>query len=112
MSPPIAVHGTDDEVPPYDGRHPAWWPIPDWAADWAQRNGCAAQSRLIHHPGAVTAETWTDCRASATVVLYTIHGGDHRWPGTANPGLPRLTTGEIDATALIVEFVAGQAGSG
>jgi polyhydroxybutyrate depolymerase len=45
-----------------------------------------------------------DCTDDAEVILYTVDGGGHTWPG--GPDIVRLgkTTQAIDATALMWEF--------
>lgn len=32
--------------------------------------------------GQVTGETWGGCKNGADVVLYTVEGGGHSWPGS------------------------------
>jgi polyhydroxybutyrate depolymerase len=54
----------------------------------------------------VTRREYTQCADRASVVLYTIRGGGHTWPGGME--LPvwfvGRTTGSIDATRLMWEF--------
>src|SRR5262249_26555922 len=103
--PGIAVHGTADPVTPYKGG--SSWTAPDefpsvpaWMAHWARRNGCApSPSDAVVAPD-VKRRTYTRCTDDAAVVLYTIQGGGHTWPG-GGP-LPEWLTGPntrtIDAT--------------
>jgi len=102
--PVIAFHGTDDQLLPYAGKPPLLLPVHDWVAGWAARNGCANPPAVIMQQGDVTGKHWGGCRAGADVVLYTIIGKGHSWPGSAMPA--RITTRDIDATDLIWEFFA------
>ena len=111
--PMIAFHGTADPVVPYEGgrtwRAPAPRPYPDvseWVANWARRNQCApnpVQSVVAAH---VVRREYANCVQDAAVVLYTIDGGGHTWPG-GKPQPERWcgpTNFEIDATALMWTF--------
>ncbi len=101
--PIVAFHGTGDLIVPYNGigngMREAYFiiatPIPQWAADWAARNGCDPQPAEIFRQGAVTGQGWGNCRGAADVVLYTVSGGGHGWPG------------EVDAAQMIWTFFAG-----
>jgi polyhydroxybutyrate depolymerase len=109
--PMIAFHGTADRAVPYNGgaswvapkRFPS---IPGWTANWARRNRCESKpvdSAVAAH---VTRRQYVSCADDAAVVLYTIKGGGHTWPG-GRP-LPEWfvgsTSNEIDATRLMWEF--------
>jgi polyhydroxybutyrate depolymerase len=102
--PVIAFHGTNDQLLPYAGKPPLLLPVHDWAAGWAARNDCANPPTVIMQQSEVTGERWSGCRAAADVVLYTIIGKGHSWPGSAMP--VRITTRDIDATDLIWDFFA------
>jgi polyhydroxybutyrate depolymerase len=78
--PVVAFHGTGDTYVAYqDGEHD----VPGWAAGWAVRNGCDPRPVPGPHQGDVRSESWENCRAGAAVMLYTIEGGRHIWPGSA-----------------------------
>ena len=112
--PVVAIHGRADSTVPYSGtlsgtEHqnpqipvllPMWPPIHDWANSWAERNGCHSVPTVAAMNAIVTRETWSQCKADATVVLYTIEGWGHNWPAGTNPD-----TG-IDAATVIWEFFA------
>jgi polyhydroxybutyrate depolymerase len=102
--PVVVFHGTADQLLPYTGKPPLLLPVHDWVASWAARNGCATAPAAILRQGDVTGEHWGGCRAGADVVLYTIDGKGHSWPGSAMPA--RITTRDIDATDVIWEFFA------
>jgi polyhydroxybutyrate depolymerase len=109
--PAISFHGTADPAVPYNGgmswvapeRFPS---IPGWTANWARRNRCESNpvdSAVAAH---VTRREYVGCANDAAVVLYTIKGGGHTWPG--GKPLPEWfvgsTSDEVDATRLMWEF--------
>ncbi len=110
--PVIAFHGTADPLVAYEGAGTSWlnprpFPnIPGFMAHWATRNRCletATDSVLAPDVGR---REYRGCADGRAVVLYTIQGGGHQWPG----GKPfpawvagRMTPG-LDATRLIWEF--------
>ena len=103
--PVIAFHGTADRLVPYDGG-PSWeFPIrfpnvATWMANWARRNRCGADPVESAVAVDVTRREYTNCADDAAVVLYTVAGGGHSWPG-GGP-LPEWWVGpisrSIDAT--------------
>jgi polyhydroxybutyrate depolymerase len=109
--PMIAFHGTADRHVPYNGGS-SWIssrPFPNvsrWAANWARRNGCGSNPVESTVAADVTRRTYTNCADDAAVVLYTVQGGGHTWPG--GTPLPKWfvgrTTRSIDATRLMWEF--------
>jgi len=109
--PMIAFHGTADRAVPYNGG--TSWVAPDsfpnvltWTRNWARRNRCAANPSDAAVAEDVTRRAYTDCARNADVVLYTIHGGGHTWPG--GKPLPEwfvgTTSRSIDATSRMWEF--------
>ena len=110
-APMIAFHGTGDRFTPYNGAKvwlaPEPFPsIPEWTAAWARRNQCAPNPVESAAAADVTRLAYTGCADEATVVLYTIKGGGHTWPGgTPMPEwLVGSTTRSIDATSLMWDF--------
>jgi polyhydroxybutyrate depolymerase len=85
--PMIAFHGTDDRFTPYHGgtswvaRDHVFPSIPVFTATWARRNRCAGSPVESRVAADVTRLEYTGCAEDADVVLYTIHGGGHTWPG-------------------------------
>lgn len=108
--PLINFHGTADLVPYNGGR--VWAspkPFPSvlaWTADWARRNRCGPDPGDSSVAADVTRLEYTQCANDATVVLYTLRGGGHSWPG--GKPLPRWFVGStnrsIDATKLMWAF--------
>ncbi|HUH12045.1 MAG TPA: PHB depolymerase family esterase [Longimicrobiales bacterium] len=113
-APPIPVvvfHGTDDSTAPYEGGT-TWvapWPfpnIPHWVGRWAERNRCEVIPRDSALSATVTRRAYSSCAGGADVVLYTLHGDGHVWPGGG--ALPRWLVGtdsrSLDATRVMWEF--------
>lgn len=77
--PILGLHGRDDDVTPYIGIRGLLEAIPEWAMEWAQRNGCNLEP-AVETSDNLTIEQWNDCTAEATVMLYTWDVLGHRWP--------------------------------
>lgn len=109
--PMIAFHGTADRFVPYGGGPSvaSSFPFPSvrtWVAGWARRNRCEprpVESRVAPH---VSRIAYRSCAENADVVLYTVQGGGHSWPG--GRWLPAWIAGptsrEVDATRRMWEF--------
>ncbi|HEU5358740.1 MAG TPA: PHB depolymerase family esterase [Gemmatimonadales bacterium] len=107
----INFHGTADLVPYAGGPspdpfNPVTFPaVRQWTAQWAGRNRCRGQGDSTLAPD-VVATAYRDCADDASVVLYTVRGGGHAWPG--GKALPRWpfgrTTTSIDATRIMWAF--------
>ncbi len=113
--PVIAFHGDADRLVPYEGGplgdplnpvKPVYPAVRDWVAAWAARNRCAAGSVESAVAADVTRREYLDCAEDADVVLYTLLGGGHSWPGGKPPPRWRVgaTNTSIDATAAMWEF--------
>ena len=119
----IAFNGTADRFVPYSGgsvvgRNDSGGRVlsaADTLALWVKANGCAAIARIENIPvlGAndgitVTRKTHRNGKNSSEVILYTIEGGGHTWPGSKSPLLYGLITGKtamaINATELMWAF--------
>jgi polyhydroxybutyrate depolymerase len=111
--PMIAFHGTADPFVPYNGAPPGWlnptapFPnIPTWVASWAQRNRCGPKPVDSAVATDVMRREYTDCARNASVVLYTITGGGHQWPG--GKPIPEWIVGRlnnnVDATSQMWSF--------
>jgi polyhydroxybutyrate depolymerase len=73
---------------------------------WTSSDGCNSEPQtnstdIIRH------DTWTGCKKSMAVELYTLIGGKHAWPG-GQAGWPDSDqpTMTISASQLIWEFFA------
>ncbi|HOV60762.1 MAG TPA: PHB depolymerase family esterase [Candidatus Hydrogenedentes bacterium] len=120
--PVLILHGDRDPVVPYNGgdtyagpgRTARFLSAPENAAYWATRNGCAEQPETERLPDAdpgdgfgVTLTRWS-CPETAPVMLYTVEGGGHTWPGRKN-WYPAFIVGPVapepDASQLIWDFL-------
>ena len=104
--PVIAFHGDADPIVPYEGRGRLLPPVEGWAGEWAARNGCDSEPTLGAVATDVTTLRWAGCAAGADVVLYTVAGGRHGWPGSQRTGEYLGSTDSVDASHLIWEFFA------
>ena len=109
--PMIEFHGTADSFTPYNGGRSWVAPvpfqsIPTWTANWARRNRCGPNPVESAVATDVTRREYTNCADDAAVVLYTIRGGGHSWPG--GKPLPEWFVGptsrSIDATSQMWAF--------
>ena len=109
--PTVAFHGTADKFAPYlGGKSPiAPGPFPnirDWTARVARRNQCKGDPSDTRIAASVRRLAYTNCAENADVILYTVEGGGHTWPG--GQPLPEWivgrTTREINASSVMWEF--------
>lgn len=101
--PLISFHGDADLIVPFDG----FGLIPDiaeWSGFHADLNGCGAPPNIREETPDVRITQWSSCDAGADVVLYTVVGGGHGWPGTTDPSRVGDTTDSVSATDLIWDF--------
>ncbi len=106
--PMITFHGTADRLARYHGGR-SWVTsetlpdIPTWTARWAARNRCGDDPVASEVAADVTRLEYRNCADDADVVLYTVEGGGHTWPG--GQPMPEWfvgpTTRSIDATSLM-----------
>jgi polyhydroxybutyrate depolymerase len=108
--PLINFHGTADLVPYNGGKvraSPRPFPsVSAWTANWALRNRCGPNPIESVAAADVTRLEYTNCANDAAVVLYTVQGGGHSWPG--GKPMPAWIVGptnrSIDATSLMWAF--------
>src|SRR5213078_1083736 len=109
--PMIAFHGTADAAAPYRGGFS--WVAPQrfqgvraFTASCSRRNRCGTNPVDSVVATDVTRLEYTKCADDAAVVLYTIRGGGHTWPG--GQPLPEWfvgrTSNSIDASSLMWAF--------
>jgi polyhydroxybutyrate depolymerase len=102
----IAFHGTADPIVGYHGTMSQNLPdIETWAREWAERDGCSLTPTKIAATGDASGIRYADCEDDAEVVLYTIDGGGHTWPGGGlKMDVLGKTSTDIDATAVMWAF--------
>lgn len=100
--PVIDFHGTADPVVPYIG-------VATTINNWVGYNGCPAEPVITDLPdidttdnSTVTVSYYGICNDSSEVLLYTINGGEHTWPGA--PILIGITNHDIKASNEIWAF--------
>ena len=80
--------------------------IRDWTARVARRNQCNGDPSDTRITASVRRLAYATCAENADVVLYTIEGGGHTWPG--GKPLPEWivgrTTNEINASRVMWDF--------
>lgn len=110
-TPTLVFHGTADKFAPYQGGRspiaPEFFPnIPAWTALLAQRNQCKGDALENRISSRVRRIAYSNCTQNADVVLYTIEGGGHTWPGGKHLAewVAGNTTDEINASGLMWEF--------
>lgn len=109
--PAIVFHGTADAVVLYDGgKGGSGIPLPATRvlmSQWAALDKCRADPIVVQQSSEVQRSTWQQCAPGSDLILYTIAGGGHTWPG-ASIAVTSLgaTTHQINATALILDFLA------
>jgi polyhydroxybutyrate depolymerase len=57
----------------------------------------------------IVRRSWSGCHGGSAVVLYSVLGGGHTWPGspiTLSVGTFGATTHQIDATGAMLAFFA------
>jgi polyhydroxybutyrate depolymerase len=114
----VEFHGTDDRFVPYGGgeilrqtERGKVLSVASTTALWARLNGCRARPQVVDLPTAppdgtrVQRASYGPCAGGSEVILYTIEGGGHTWPGSpAQSLLFGPTSHQIDATETIWEF--------
>jgi polyhydroxybutyrate depolymerase len=92
----IAFHGTDDSNSRYMG-DPGIGVLsfPAEFERWQRLDGCAGSPK-IDDSGSLVIRSAVDCKAATGVAYYTLVGGGHEWPRSAN----------LSATMLMWQFFA------
>lgn len=109
--PAIIFHGTADPIVSFHGGPSGMFkvPFPDipkWVQSLAEHNGCSTNPAPLPEKGSVSGLRYGGGTNSAGVVLYTVAGGGHSWPGGKE--MPRFIVGhtspDADATRLMWNF--------
>ncbi len=114
----MLFHGTKDFMVPYEGGDKSvpfiktiiYPSLNEYTSLWAVHNGCKKNisSKVSQH---VSRIEYSSCKDNADVILYTIEGGGHQWPGGKSEFLMGENTQEINATELIWEFYKKYSGN-
>ncbi len=105
--PVLHFHGTLDTVVPYGGSAVSGFPsVAETVAEWAEIDGCDAATTEIFARGDSHCEAYENCAGSAPVIVCSVEGGGHTWPGgTPVPALG-WTSADLSATDMMWEFFA------
>jgi polyhydroxybutyrate depolymerase len=113
--PMVILHGRADQHVPYDGGRgersrgrSSTISVPRSVAFWVEQNGCTPNPRSDRYlKDRVVREVWDSCTDSADIVLYTLEGWGHVWPGP--PFTNRLRADDplrgFDAAEIIWDFL-------
>ncbi len=109
--PILALHGTADPLVPYRNGATGL-SLPGIKVrgtqlnmgDWARLDKCHGTARRRRTGSQVMIQQWDGCRSGTSVVLYTIVGGGHSWPGADPKQAVGLTTEQVSATSLMLSF--------
>jgi len=115
--PVLAFHGTADPIVPYasgaTGRSVPGIPVIGALQNlqaWARLDRCRPSPAMTAPAPGIVRRQWSGCAAGSSVVLYTVIGGGHTWPGSPVV-LPAATFGpttrSVSATQRILEFFDG-----
>ena len=118
----LIINGTDDPLVPWNGGDVTFLTlkrgrvisVADTIKFWVAKDGCAAVPVTYQLPDTesgdgttTTMESYKGCNWEAEVVLYTVKGGGHTWPGGLqymSESLIGKTSRDFNATATIWQF--------
>lgn len=112
--PVLAFHGTADPVVPYatgaTGLSVPGIPVVGAVQNleaWAELDHCRANPVISTPAPQITRSEWPGCTGTSSVILYSVLGGGHTWPGSPIV-LPAAvlgpTTEAVSATHLMLAF--------
>jgi polyhydroxybutyrate depolymerase len=114
--PVLAFHGTADPIVPYangaTGRAVPGIPVIGVVQNmeaWARLDRCRPDPVVTTPVTGIVTRTWRDCAAGTSVVLHTVVGGGHTWPGSPvvlSASVFGPTADAISATHLMLAFFA------
>lgn len=106
----LEIHGTGDLTVLYAGNpRTNLLSVPDWLAQWAQRDGCAAAPQSESLSRTVTRLLWTRCRDHVSIEHLRVQGGQHVWPQgalVAGDGSPASAISAPQTTQMIWTFLS------
>jgi polyhydroxybutyrate depolymerase len=102
--PVISFHGTADAMNPYNGDKSGRWGygVQTAAQRWAAADRCPKTPAQAQVVPMVATTAYREC--AAPVVLYTITGGRHAWPGTPDSMTRGSAAPKLNADELIWSF--------
>jgi len=120
----LIMHGTDDPIAPFKGGSSAIvgsrgvnLSIPKTVGFWAQKNNCQMLPRMSligRNPNdgtSVSVANYFGCKPGKELIVYSINGGGHTWPGgdvLLPAKLVGVTSNEISASEVIWNFFSSR----
>jgi len=102
--PILEIHGTADDVIPYDGSAELQYPpVAVWLSDWAERDGCVGGPSITTLNG-VTAEEWSDCQGGVAILHDRLINIGHTWPSLGARSSLAVHSNSFDATSAAWAF--------
>ena len=112
--PVVAFHGTADPVVPYAngglGRSVPGIPVIGVEQNleaWARLDGCRPGPAVTSPAAGIVRRSWGGCHSGSAVILYSVIGGGHTWPGSPvvlSAAALGDTTESISATGVMLDF--------
>jgi len=103
--PAIHFHGTADFVAPYDRAGGfSTMSVPDMFALWAEKTECSGAPVVTFEKDDVRCESYESCARGAEIMLCTIEGAGHCWPGNPTCSLGGSTE-TINASEAMLDFM-------
>jgi len=93
--PIIHFHGTDDVYAPYEGGNSSvvdydFMSVNETIEWWIDWNNCTGEVEITYNESddnsTVICETYSQCSSNVEIILCTIYGGGHTWPGGVKAG--------------------------
>ena len=114
--PVLAFHGTADPVVPYasgaTGRSVPGIPVVGAIQNleaWAKLDRCRPTPVVSTPAPQISRSVWSGCAGGSSVILYSVLGGGHTWPGSPivlSAAVLGPTTEAVSATHLMLAFFA------
>ncbi|MEZ4307243.1 MAG: PHB depolymerase family esterase [Polyangiaceae bacterium] len=103
--PVMHFHGTSDLLVPYDGNpFIGYISVAESVGRWRKIAGCGASEQTVYDKGDSQCVSANGCDDGVEVILCTVDGGGHQWPGGGSfPGGGK-TTQDLDATDAMLDF--------
>jgi polyhydroxybutyrate depolymerase len=101
----LSFHGTSDGTNPYNGSKQIYWSysVPVAAQRWAAADHCGKGVQQQVVPGVVST-TYGSCQDGRQVVLYTVTGQRHSWPGVTGAMAKGFVLPKINPNELMWSF--------
>ncbi len=116
--PLIAFHGIEDRIVPYAGGETppelgsiVFPPVRRSVSEWAGESGCNKLATIARVSTEVELSIFGSCDGAGEVLLYTVIGGGHTWPGATPLDFLGFTTAQIDASQRMMEFFSAHTAS-